>query len=265
MFTGIVEEIGHVVSLTKSASITLWDGSTGEGWVLVVSCKLALEGAYLGCSIAVNGTCLTATALSADTFTVGCAPETMRLTNLVDLRAGAPVNLERSARADGRNSGHYVQGHVDGTGSVAARWVEGDSLWVRVAAPAPLLRYIVPKGYIACDGASLTVCEVVPPASDDPAALGSFTFMLIAYTQKHIVMPLKAVGDRVNLEVDVQGKLAERATAGVLAAVGAVEARLMAALGRLEGRVGALEAQLGAAAGATAAAAAAAAAASQPQ
>ena len=252
MFTGIVEEIGHVVSLTKSASITLWDGSTGEGWVLVVSCKLALEGAYLGCSIAVNGTCLTATALSADTFTVGCAPETMRLTNLVDLRAGAPVNLERSARADGRNSGHYVQGHVDGTGRVAATWVEGDSLWVRVAAPAPLLRYIVPKGYIACDGASLTVCEVAQGGSGEGGeeGEGSFTFMLIAYTQKHIITPLKAVGDRVNLEVDVQGKLAERAAAGVLAAVGAVEARLGAALARLEARVGALEARLGGAASA---------------
>ena len=257
MFTGIVEEIGRVVSLTKSPAIALWDGSTGEGWVLVISCALALEGAYLGCSIAVNGTCLTATALGPGTFTVGCAPETMRLTNLIDLVEGAPVNLERSARADGRNSGHYVQGHVDGTGRVAATWVEGDSLWVRVAAPAPLLRYIVPKGYIACDGASLTVCEVVPAAAAAAGegggggageGEGSFTFMLIAYTQKHIIMPLKAVGDRVNLEVDVQGKLAERATAGVLAAVGALEARLGAALARLEARVGALEARLGSAA-----------------
>ena len=251
MFTGIVEEIGRVVSLTKSPSITLWDGSTGEGWVLVISCALALEGAYLGCSIAVNGTCLTATALepAAGTFTVGCAPETMRLTNLIDLREGSPVNLERSARADARNSGHYVQGHVDGTGRVAARWVEGDSLWVRVAAPAPLLRYIVPKGYIACDGASLTVCEVAQGGGEGGEE-GSFTFMLIAYTQKHIITPLKAVGDRVNLEVDVQGKLAERAAAGVLAAVGAVEARLGAALARLEARVGALEARLGGAASA---------------
>ena len=242
MFTGIVEEIGCVLSLTRRPDILLWDGSTGEGWVLVIGCTLALEGAYLGCSIAVNGTCLTATALTPTSFTVGCAPETMRLTNLMDLREGSPVNLERSARADGRNSGHYVQGHVDGTGRLAATWAEGDSLWVRVAAPAPLLRYIVPKGYICCDGASLTVCEVVQPA--EPEGEGSFTFMLIAHTQQHIILPRKALGERVNLEVDVQGKLAERAAAGLVASVAALEARVMAALGRLEGRVGALETRM---------------------
>jgi riboflavin synthase len=230
------------VSLTRVPDVVLWDGSVGEGWVLVVSCAVCLEGATLGCSIAVNGTCLTATALTASTFTVGCAPETMRLTNLCDLQAGSPVNLERSARVDSRISGHYVQGHVDNTGAVAATWVEGDSLWVRVAAPAALLRYIVPKGYIACDGASLTVCEVVPPLQGSDT--GSFTFMLIAYTQKHITLPLKKVGDRVNLEVDVQGKLAERAVGGVMAALGDLEGRLMAALGKLEGRVGALEAKV---------------------
>ena len=243
VFTGIIEEIGRVVSLTRSAEIVLWDGSTGEGWVLTVACKVALEGAYLGCSIAVNGTCLTATALTEEGFTVGCAPETMRLTNLIDLVPGSPVNLERSARVDARNSGHYVQGHVDGTGSLAATWAEGDSLWVRVAAPASLLRYIVPKGYIAVDGTSLTVCEVVPPSGAE--GLGSFTFMLIAHTQKHIILPLKKVGDRVNLEVDVQGKLAERATLGVLAAVEALEGRLGAALERLAARVEALESKLG--------------------
>ena len=243
MFTGIVEEIGRVLSLTRSESIQLWDGTTGEGYVLVVAAQLALEGAYIGCSIAVNGTCLTATALTADSFTVGCAPETMRLTNLLDVVPGSPVNLERSARADARNSGHYVQGHVDGTGRLAATWREGDSLWVRIAAPAALLRYIVPKGYVAVDGTSLTVCEVVAAAAG--AAEGSFTLMLIAHTQRHVTLPLKREGDRLNLEVDVQGKLAERAAAGVLAAVEAVEARMLAALARLEARVGALEGKMG--------------------
>ena len=98
MFTGIVEEIGSVASLTKNPSMTLWDGSTGEGTELRVTSKVAMEGAYLGCSISVNGVCLTATDLDQENgqFTVGLAPETLRLTNLGGLKSGSPVNLERA-------------------------------------------------------------------------------------------------------------------------------------------------------------------------
>ena len=246
------------MSLTLSPTVTLWDGSVAAGYILVVACQVCLEGAYIGCSIAVNGTCLTVTEFTAEGFTVNCAPETMRLTNLMDLQPGSPVNLERSARADARNSGHYVQGHVDGTGVIVGTWKEGDSLWVRVAAPPALTRYIVPKGYVAVDGTSLTVCEVVegeggggdsaaaaasaPPQAPRP---GTFTFMLIAHTQKHIIVPLKTSGDRVNLEVDVMGKLAERSTAGVMAAVETLGAKLHAALDKLVARVDKLEGLVG--------------------
>jgi riboflavin synthase len=102
---------------------------------------------------------------------------------------------------NGRLGGHFVQGHIDGTGVVRAFHPEGDSLWVAVAAPAALLRYIVPKGYIAVDGTSLTVVDVLDDA---------FTFMLVAYTQQHITLPRKSIGSRVNLEVDMLSKYVEK-------------------------------------------------------
>lgn len=121
VFTGIVEEIGVVVSNRLCDSIRLWDGSVGQGWVLTVRATTALDGAYNGCSIAVNGTCLTVTEFTREEFTVGLAPETLLRTNLGELAAGDFVNLERSMRGDARNSGHNVQGHVDGTGTILVR------------------------------------------------------------------------------------------------------------------------------------------------
>ncbi len=191
MFTGIVEEIGVVESLSEVAG----------GWSLSVKAQTALEGARLGDSVAVNGACLTITALAVDGFTVGLSPETLRRTNLGDLRRGDGVNLERSLAANGRIGGHFVQGHVDGTGELRAFRPEGDSLWVTVGAAPELLRYIVPKGYIAVDGVSLTVVDVFRDA---------FTFMLVAYTQRHITLPRKPVDSRLNLEVDILGKYVEK-------------------------------------------------------
>lgn len=191
MFTGIVEEIGTVRRLEQ----------IDDGWHLTVQAQTVLGGVKLGDSIAINGTCLTATELGDDHFTVGLAPETLRRTNLGDLATGDGVNLERSLAADGRVDGHFVQGHVDGTGTIASLRIDGDSLWVEVECTPDMLRYIVPKGYIAVDGTSLTVVDV-----NDT----SFTFMLIAYTQAHIVIPRKKVGDRVNLEVDILGKYIEK-------------------------------------------------------
>ena len=191
MFTGIVEEIGSVESLSE----------IGGGWSLTVQAQTVLGGARIGDSLAINGTCLTVTALTTNSFTVGLSPETLRRTNLGDLRANDEVNLERSLAADGRIGGHFVQGHVDGTGTVRTFRPEGDSLWVTVEADPQLLRYIVPKGYIAVDGVSLTVVEVFPE---------TFTFMLVDYTQQHITLPRKQLGSRVNLEVDILGKYVEK-------------------------------------------------------
>lgn len=191
MFTGIIEEIGIMESLSELAG----------GWSLTVKARDVLEGTSLGHSLAVNGVCLTVTGLTGDKFTVGLSPETLRRANLGALRPGDGVNLERSLAANGRIGGHFVQGHVDGMGEVRAFRPEGDSLWVTVGAAPELLRYIVPKGYIAVDGVSLTVVDVFPDA---------FTFMLVAYTQQQITLPRKPVDSRVNLEVDILGKYAEK-------------------------------------------------------
>mmetsp|Transcript_7804 Transcript_7804/g.8588 ORF Transcript_7804/g.8588 Transcript_7804/m.8588 type:complete len:177 (-) Transcript_7804:896-1426(-) len=109
MFTGIVEEMGEVVRLEKRDDMTLWDGSTGKGTELTVKGDVVMDGAYLGCSICVNGVCLTATELTENSFKVGLAPETLRRTYLGDLKVGEPVNLERASEIGGRNSGHFVQ------------------------------------------------------------------------------------------------------------------------------------------------------------
>lgn len=191
MFTGIIEEIGIVERLSQAEG----------GWSLTVQAVIVLEGTALGHSIAVNGACLTVTALTDGSFTVGLSPETLRRTNLGEVQPGDGVNLERSLAVNGRIGGHFVQGHVDGTGVIRSFRPEGDSLWMTVAAEPALLRYIVPKGYIAVDGTSLTVVDVLPDA---------FTFMLVAYTQQHITLPRKPVGSRVNLEVDVLAKYVEK-------------------------------------------------------
>lgn len=149
------------------------------------------------------------------------------------------MNLERSLPADGRNSGHFVQGHVDDTGCIAEKWVEGDSLWVKVASPPHILRHIVPKGYIAVDGTSLTVCEVNREG-------GWFTFMLIAYTQSHVIIPTKAVGAKVNLEVDVVGKYVGAALEGVAQSVEMLSRTMTEQFAALMGRMEGLERRLAA-------------------
>jgi riboflavin synthase len=191
MFTGIVEELGTVQSLTEREG----------GWHLVVRGPLAAADCRLGDSVAVNGVCLTVTHCDGDALTFGLAPETLARTNLGDLAAGSAVNLERSLPANGRIGGHFVQGHIDGTGVLAERTPDGDSLRIAVQAAPELLRYLVPKGYVAVDGTSLTVIDVLRDR---------FTFMLVAYTQQHIVLPRLALGARVNLEVDVLAKYAEK-------------------------------------------------------
>lgn len=197
LFTGIVEEMGKVQKLEEV------DGSVE----LTVEASLVVEDAKLGDSIAVNGTCLTVTSFDANSFVVGLSPETLRKTSLGEVKAGSSVNLERSLKPDSRMGGHFVQGHVDGTGNIASFQEEGDSLWVEIETSPDLLRYIVPKGYIAVDGTSLTVVDV-------SLEKNSFTFMLVAYTQQKIVVPLKKPGDKVNLEVDIVGKYVERMMQG---------------------------------------------------
>ena len=201
MFTGRVEEVGRVQRLWQS------DG----GWQLRIAAAGVLADVQLGHSIAINGTCLTVTEFNSDSFTVGLSPETLRCTNLGDLLPAAEVNLERSLAANGRIGGHFVQGHVDGTGIITKKQPESDSLWLTVEAAPALLHLIVPKGYVAIDGTSLTVVDVTSK---------HFTFMLVAYTQTHITLPRKPTGDRVNIEVDILGKYVKSLVEGVRHATG---------------------------------------------
>ncbi len=168
---------------------------------MVLDCSTVLDGTIQGDSIAVNGICLTVSALDETGFTVGLAPETRKRTSLDALVAGSPVNLERSVTPTTRMGGHFVQGHVDGTGTITEFRPDGDALWVTVKVLPELMRYIVNKGYIAIDGTSLTVVDT----GED-----WFNVTLIAYTQAHIVLPGKQTGSLVNIEVDVLGKYVER-------------------------------------------------------
>lgn len=191
MFTGLIEELGSVRAIMRD----------NGGATLSINAARALEGVALGDSIAVDGVCLTVTGFDAESFTVGLAPETMRRTSLGDRSAGDLVALERAATPTTRMGGHYVQGHVDATGLVREKRAEGGALWFAVTAPRALMRYIAVKGYVAIDGASLTVCNV----GDD-----WFDVSLIAYSQQKLALPGKPVGARVNLEVDILAKYVER-------------------------------------------------------
>lgn len=202
MFTGIIEELGEVVRLEAGP----------ESARLTVRGPVVTADARRGASIAVNGVCLTVVDLDADRFTADVMLETLRRTSLGALVPGAPVNLERPLAADGRFGGHIVQGHVDGVGRVIGR-TPGDR-WevVGVALPPALARYVVEKGSIAVDGVSLTVASV----SDD-AAHPSLTVSLIPETLARTTLGVRAVGEPVNLEVDVLAKYVERMLAGGVA------------------------------------------------
>ena len=191
MFTGIVEEIGSVQALEAG----------GNGTTMTIEATKVIEDVQQGDSIAVNGTCLTVTEFDEHTFKVGLAPETLRRTSLGVLNVGDGVNLERSMPANGRFGGHVVQGHVDTTGRIRSRVEDGDSLVLTIELAQEYLRYLVPKGYVAVDGTSLTVIDVLEDA---------FTLMLIAYTQEHVTLADQPVGYRPNIEVDIFGKYIER-------------------------------------------------------
>jgi riboflavin synthase len=191
MFTGIVEEQGRVRSVTPNAG----------GAQLVIQARSVLDDVELGASIAVNGCCLTVTAFDAGSFAADAVIETLARTNLGDLAAGDPVNLERPLRFADRLGGHLVQGHVDAAGTVRDRIPQPDgSEVVTIEAPDAVLRYVVHKGSVTVDGVSLTVVRV-----DDDA----FAIALIPHTLAVTTLGARPVGARVNLEVDLVAKYVE--------------------------------------------------------
>jgi len=194
MFTGIIEELGTVVSV---------------GTRLVIECHTVLSDASEGSSIAVNGVCLTALDLTTHSFSADLAPETLSRTNLGDLVPGARVNLERPVTLVTRLSGHIVQGHVDGTAVLTALDQLSDgNWWLKIQVPAGLDRYMVHKGSIAIDGISLTIAAL------DGPVLG---VAIIPHTYTHTTLSQAKPGTRLNIEVDVLAKHVEKLLTGTAA------------------------------------------------
>jgi len=191
MFTGIVEELGEVVAVED----------VGDSARVRIRGPLVTSDAGHGDSIAVNGVCLTVTDLVDGTFAADVMKETLDRSSLGALKPGSPVNLERPVTLQARLGGHLVQGHVDGTGTVLERTPGEQWEVVRIALPADLGRYVVPKGSITVDGVSLTVVEV------DQA---SFTVSLIPTTLAGTTLGTSAPGATVNLEVDIVAKYVEK-------------------------------------------------------
>jgi riboflavin synthase len=191
MFTGIIEELGKVRSVSLS-------GSSGK---ISIQAKKVLENTRIGDSIAVNGVCLTVVTMSPDGFTADIMAETVRRSSLGRCNPGDLVNLERAMAADGRFGGHIVAGHIDGTGTISSLKKEENAVWVTISAPPGILKYIIEKGSIAIDGISLTVAYV-----DDAC----FKVSVIPHTAEETTLLKKSPGDIVNLENDPVGKYVEK-------------------------------------------------------
>ncbi len=192
MFTGIIEELGTVRAIVPQAA----------GSRLIVGCRTVLEDATEGCSIATNGVCLTAIDLRPGSFSADLAPETLKRSNLGDLRVGSPVNLERSLAAGGRLSGHIVQGHVDATGEfLSLEALGGDNWWLQVRVPPDVEKFLVYKGSVAIDGISLTVASIEG---------GVLSVTIVPHTFRNTTLGSRRPGERVNLECDILAKYVDK-------------------------------------------------------
>jgi riboflavin synthase len=195
MFTGIVEEIGTVKSVSrKSHSSTM-----------VISADKVLTEMKVGDSINTNGVCLTVTSFTKNSFSVDIMPETFLRSGLSKLGTGDKVNMERALRLTDRLGGHIVNGHVDGTGKITRIWKEENAVWFNITADEGVLKYIVEKGSVALEGISLTVAHV-----DEH----SFDVSIIPHTAQVTTLPGKHPGDSINIECDIVGKYVERLVSG---------------------------------------------------
>lgn len=191
MFTGLIEELGIIKSITKRV----------KSAQIIIRAKKVLHGIKLGDSICTNGVCLTVISFNDTSFTVDIMPETMKRSNLNNVKHGEKVNLERAMNVGGRLGGHILTGHIDGVGAVKEFKKEDNATWITVEADDEVLKYIVKKGSIAVDGVSLTVAYL----GDD-----YFKVSLIPLTANETTLLIKKVGDKVNLECDIIGKYVER-------------------------------------------------------
>lgn len=195
MFTGIIEEMGSVKALRREAGTAR----------LTISASTVLGSTALGDSICVNGVCLTVVDMGRSEFSADVANETLKVTDLGELKDGQKVNLERALQLSARIGGHLVTGHVDAVGRIREKRQEGNSWRVFIEAPETALRYIIKKGSIAVDGISLTVADVDKTG---------FSIAMIPHTAKLTTLGFKSAGDSVNLETDIIGKYVERLLSG---------------------------------------------------
>lgn len=191
MFTGIIEELGVIQEIKKGSKSSK----------LLIKANKVLESTKVGDSICTNGVCLTVTDLKINSFEADIMAETLRRSNLGDLKVGSKVNLERALTLQSRLGGHIVSGHIDGTGEVISLVKEDNATWVTIKTTNDILRYIVLKGSITIDGISLTVAYV-----DDK----SFKVSIIPHTAQETTLLNKTNGDTVNLECDVISKYVEK-------------------------------------------------------
>ncbi len=193
MFTGIIEEKGHIENISHGA----------KSCRLTIKADKIFDDLKLGDSVAVNGVCLTAQSINPPCFTADVMAETMRMTNIGDLTKGSTVNLERAMMLNGRFGGHIVSGHIDGTGTVVSKIKEDNAFLVTVTANDNIMRYIIHKGSVTLDGISLTVAKI----SND-----RFTVSIIPHTASETTLLDKRTGDKINIECDVIGKYIEKFT-----------------------------------------------------
>jgi riboflavin synthase len=197
MFTGIVEEMGKLASLEMGS----------DSGIITIEAETVLEGTQLGDSIAVNGTCLTARDFGNGTFSADVMPETLKKTNLGNLKRGSKVNLERALTLNARLGGHLMLGHVDATGKVISIQPEGNAIIYTISAPEEISRYLLAQGSVGIDGISLTVARLQPD---------NFSVSLIPHTVKVTTLGQNGVGYEVNLEADVVGKYVAKIVKGGL-------------------------------------------------
>ena len=191
MFTGIIVELGTVVSMNRK----------GPDARLAIAAGSLSKDAMVGDSISINGVCLTVVVIKGDMLSFDLSDETLRSTDLGGLRPGDRANLEPSLRADGKLGGHFVTGHVDAVGKIKGKTLVGDAIRVVIDSPEQVTGLLVDKGSVAVDGISLTVVEVLENA---------FSVMIIPHTANVTTIGLKGGGDSVNLEADIIGKYVAR-------------------------------------------------------
>lgn len=215
MFTGIIEEMGTVLAITKNA----------QSAVLRIAAKTVTEDVKRGDSIAVNGVCLTVTSHRADEFTADVMHETLDRSSLGELHEGSKVNLERALRLDSRLGGHIVTGHIDGTGRIRRVRADANAIWYSIAADAAILNGIVEKGSAAVDGISLTVAKVTGQ---------DFSVSVIPHTAAHTTLSGKKEGAVVNLETDCIGKYVAKLLGAGKNGAGSISQEFLAEHGFLE-------------------------------